>query len=86
MQSANGQSSSASQSGSQQSKGRGKRWEDESTSLEGEKSDFQPGSESLAKVLIEVSGTKSIPKLVARIADIRGVVSVHSGDSDSSSD
>ena len=86
MQSANGQSSSAGQSGSQQSKGHGKGWDEESASLEGEKSDFQSGSESLAKVLIEVSGTKSIPKLVARIADIRGVVSVHSGDPNSSSD
>ena len=39
-----------------------------------------PGAGSVVKLLIEVHGTKSIPKLAARIADLPGVVSVHAGD------
>jgi putative Mg2+ transporter-C (MgtC) family protein len=38
------------------------------------------GASSVVKLLIEVHGTKSIPKLAARIADIPGVVSVQAGD------
>jgi hypothetical protein len=41
------------------------------------------GAGSVVKLLIEVRGTRSIPKLAARIADIPGVVSVQMGEASS---
>jgi putative Mg2+ transporter-C (MgtC) family protein len=38
------------------------------------------GAGTVVKLFIEVHGTKSIPKLAARIADVPGVVSVQAGD------
>jgi putative Mg2+ transporter-C (MgtC) family protein len=67
----------ARRSGSQQPKGHGKQRDDESL-------DFGDGGPSgagrVVKLLIEVHGTKSIPKLAAQIADIPGVASVQAGD------
>ena len=67
--------------GSKQEHGHGKQWDDEESgivdqSLGGE----PPKPDSVVKLVIEVRGTKSYPKLVARIADIPGVVSVQAGD------
>ena len=67
------------QSGPQQARGHGKQWDDESVA--GESLEGEPlGSASVVKLLIEVRGIKSYPKLVARIAGIPGVVSVQAGD------
>jgi len=43
-------------------------------------SDNPSGAGNVVKLLLEVHGPKSIPKLAARIADIPGVVSVQAGD------
>jgi putative Mg2+ transporter-C (MgtC) family protein len=70
------------QSGAQQAKGHGKQWDDEALGFEDDSSGAGPmGAGSIVRLLIEVRGTKSIPKLAARIADIPGVVSVRTGDS-----
>jgi putative Mg2+ transporter-C (MgtC) family protein len=72
------------QSGPQHAKGHGKQWDDEASSFAGDSSEgAPPGSGDVVKLLIEVRGTKSYPKLVARMADIAGVVSVPAGDADS---
>ena len=64
--------------------------DDESPGLQGDSSaatgrldgplDGPLGAGSVVKLLIEVHGTKSVPKLAARIADLPGVVSVQAGD------
>jgi hypothetical protein len=72
--------------GSQQAKGHGGQWDDESPGFQDDSSaaagplNDPPGAGSVVKLLIEVHGTKSIPKLAARIADVPGVVSVQAGD------
>ncbi len=67
------------QSGPQQARGHGKRWDDEGSGI----ADEQPSLGGIVRLLIEVRGIKSYAKLVARIADIAGVVSVQAGDNDS---
>lgn len=69
------------QSGSQQAKGHGKEWDDETTPIEDVSSEDDPsGAGGVVTLLMEVRGTRSIPKLAARIAEIPGVVSVQAGD------
>jgi putative Mg2+ transporter-C (MgtC) family protein len=70
------------QSGSQQAKGHGKQWDDEAPGFSDDDSSAGGllGAGSVVKLLVEVRGTKSIPKLAARIADIPGVISVQTGD------
>jgi putative Mg2+ transporter-C (MgtC) family protein len=87
VQSEGDQSSAPTRSGAQQAKGHDKQWDDEGAARSSDTSAVAaPIVESVVKLLIEVQGTKSIPKLAARIADIRGVVSVQSGDSNSVSE
>jgi putative Mg2+ transporter-C (MgtC) family protein len=72
------------QSGSQQTKGHGKQWDDESSDFKNDSSGAAiMGTGSIVTLLIEVRGTRSIPKLAARIADIPGVASVQAGDAPS---
>jgi putative Mg2+ transporter-C (MgtC) family protein len=72
--------------GSQQAKSHGRQWDEESPGFQDDSSaaagrfDGALGAGSVVKLLIEVHGTKSIPKLAARIADLPGVVSVQAGD------
>jgi putative Mg2+ transporter-C (MgtC) family protein len=69
------------QSGSQQARGHGKQWDDETMPIEEVALDDAPsGGGSVVTLLMEVRGTRSIPKLAARIAEIPGVVSVQAGD------
>jgi putative Mg2+ transporter-C (MgtC) family protein len=66
-------------SGPQQSKGHDKQWDDEASSFEEVLSDTRE-DKAVVSLLIEVRGTKSIPKLAAKIGEIPGVVSVQAGD------
>jgi putative Mg2+ transporter-C (MgtC) family protein len=69
------------QSGSQQTKGHDKQWDDEVSGFADDSSaGGLLGAGSVVKLMIEVRGTKSIPKLVARIADIPGVITVQTAD------
>jgi putative Mg2+ transporter-C (MgtC) family protein len=70
---------SAKPSGSQSAKGHDKQWDDEADSAAG----GLLGTGTVVRVLIEVRGTKSSPKLAARIAHIPGVISVQTGDGSS---
>jgi putative Mg2+ transporter-C (MgtC) family protein len=66
-------------SGPQQNKGHDKQWDDEANSFEEVLSDTEE-DKAVVTLLIEVRGTKSIPKLAAKISEIPGVVSVQAGD------
>jgi putative Mg2+ transporter-C (MgtC) family protein len=69
-------------SGFQQARGHGKEWDDETASLNEASPDERPsGTDIVVTLMLEVRGTKSIPKLAARLAEIPGVVSVQAGDS-----
>jgi putative Mg2+ transporter-C (MgtC) family protein len=69
------------QSGSQQAKGHGKGWDDETVPVEQASAEAAASETSgVVTLLLEVRGTKSLPKLAARIAEIPGVVSVQAGD------
>jgi len=69
------------QSGTQQAKGHAKQRDDEAS---GSEPHFPAagtmGAGRIVKLMVEVRGSKSIPKLAARIADIPGVLSVQTGD------
>ncbi|HLJ70859.1 MAG TPA: MgtC/SapB family protein [Roseiarcus sp.] len=69
------------QSGGQQAKGHDMQWDDEASSFE-ETPASEAGSDGngIVTLLVELRGTKSIPKLAARISEIPGVVSVQAGD------
>jgi putative Mg2+ transporter-C (MgtC) family protein len=83
----NGQANRRRRSGSQQASGHDKRWDDEASSFEGDGQGETPAdAKGIVTILIEVRGTKSIPKLAARIAEIPGVVSVQAGDANSAAD
>jgi putative Mg2+ transporter-C (MgtC) family protein len=71
----------AGQSGAHHDKGHGKQWDHESPDFEeGSANGLLDAMSSMATLLIEVRGTKSIPKLAARIAELSGVVAVQAGD------
>ncbi|MBR0932458.1 MgtC/SapB family protein [Bradyrhizobium jicamae] len=70
------------QSGGQQARGHGKEWGDETAPVE-EAGDGSSGAADVVTLLMEVRGTRSIPKLAARIAEIPGVVAVQAGDAES---
>jgi hypothetical protein len=68
-------------SGPQQEHGHGKQWDDEESGVVDESVEGEPSNrDSVVRLMIEVRGTKSYPKLVARIADIPEVISVQAGD------
>jgi putative Mg2+ transporter-C (MgtC) family protein len=69
------------QSGPQQAKGLGKEWDDEGPSLEEASWADEPSDAgSVVSLLMDVRGTKSIPKLAARLAEIPGVITVQAGE------
>jgi putative Mg2+ transporter-C (MgtC) family protein len=75
------------QSGFQAAKGHEKGSDDEGPASENASStDAAPQSKEIVTLLIEVRGTKSVPKLAARIAEIPGVVSVQAGDANITSE
>jgi putative Mg2+ transporter-C (MgtC) family protein len=75
------------QSGFQSDKGRNKQADDSETRSE-ETSPSDPAAQpkGVVKLAIEVRGLKSIAKLVTRLAEIPGVVSVQAGDTSLASD
>jgi putative Mg2+ transporter-C (MgtC) family protein len=69
------------QSGFQIGRGHDKDSYDEGVTSEDDSSAGDaPSSKGIVSVLMEVRGAKSIPKLAARLSEIPGVVNVHAGD------
>ncbi|HLH49224.1 MAG TPA: hypothetical protein VKV96_07785, partial [Roseiarcus sp.] len=69
------------QSGWQQAKGHDMQWDDDAPSFEeAPASEADRDGKGIVALLVELRGTKSIPKLAARISEIPGVVSVQAGD------
>jgi putative Mg2+ transporter-C (MgtC) family protein len=69
------------QSGFQIGRGHDKDSYDEGmASAEDSSAGAEPSSKGIVSVLMEVRGAKSIPKLAARLSEIPGVVKVHAGD------
>jgi putative Mg2+ transporter-C (MgtC) family protein len=74
------------QSGFQAAKGHEKGSDDEGSGSEDGSSEAATPSKGIVTLLIEVRGTKSIPKLAARLSEIPGVVSVQAGDANLTSE
>jgi putative Mg2+ transporter-C (MgtC) family protein len=75
------------QSANQDTKGHDKRWDDESPSgEEGKLSDAPSSGGGIVTLNMEIRGAKSIAKLAERLSQIEGVVSVHAGDANLTSE
>ena len=74
-------------SGFQTGKGHGKGEDDEvPVSDLGVSAQAGPPPKGLVTLLLEIRGAKSLNKLITRLSEIDGVVTVHAGDANSSSE